>query len=144
MITITINNSIEGVWKDFMFRGQPIKIKVRPRTSAKVQAIRDANCKTQMILNTKSNVMEHVEIYDEKKIRREVYDWVIEDIKGITLKDPDGKTLKLDESLKMTILNSSSESDNLITKLLDQANALAVAVEEGKEQETKNLDASLA
>ncbi len=138
MITITINSNVEGVWKDFTFRGQPIRIKVRPRINSKVKEIREKNCKTSMVLNTLRNSMEQVEIYDEGKILSGIYDWIIEDIEGIALRDQAGKDLPLDESAKLQILNTSLPADNLVVRLIDEANALAVAVSAGQEEEAKN------
>lgn len=120
---IVINNTEtqrEGEWMDINIWGTTIGIKVRARTDAVVKVIREK------FKNMREGKKKDDAVLDA------IYDYVVEDIRGVGEKLSDGTISTLDLTIenkkRVLFMNVPIGEKPIVTRVIDKSNELAFEV----------------
>ena len=148
MITLTqTDDSIPGAWFEHIILGQKIRLKIRPRTIEKVQAIRKKHrtcewVKDETLKDPKSGEiiprMVKTPVYDEEEIFSDVIDWIIEDLSGFG--DQNGKPLALTRAKKNALCRMAPLPGeiSILEFVMHKSDELALSISQDAEAEIKN------
>ena len=141
------DDDIPGAWFDHVILGQKIRLKVRPRTVEKVQAIRLKHrtfewVKDETLKDPKTGEalprMVKTAVYDEEAVYVDVIDWIIEDFEGFG--DGEGKPLLATKENKNAVARIAPLPGELsvVEFIGKKADDLALSISEDAESERKN------
>ena len=82
----TIEGS-NGVWFDFVMRGETVKLKIRPISNEAFDEIRKKHTKLKSETNPSTRALVKKEIADEDKINEEIIDYIFESFEGFLESD---------------------------------------------------------
>jgi hypothetical protein len=132
--------SVPGVWKDHTILGQKIRLRIRPRTTEVVHAIREKHKTMEWVEDETGPVprMAKLPVFDEDAIIEDVIDHMIEDFSGFG--DNDRKPLPATKKTKNDICRiiPLDGETSILAFVLDEANKLAIEVQAEEEAEAKN------
>jgi hypothetical protein len=132
--TGTGEEKTEGKWFEREVWGQTLSFKIRPRTEEIVRSVRNRH-------KRKKNGQD---VYDEMAILDDLYDYLLEDFKGLGEELPDGTIKPMDVDLegKKKVLGMAvpSGDEAIFPWVVDRANEQAFTT---AQEEQKNSSSSL-
>lgn len=96
----------EGTWFDLRFRGETIRLKIRPLTGEVLERIRKKHRKITRERDPQTRQLVKVETFDDEAITADLADYVLEDFEGIG-EAPD-KPLEVTKENKLLVMDIPS------------------------------------